>query len=71
MKALNLQNRTCAIMENGSWAPRSGSLMRACLEDLKHMEILDEGMTLASSLQEQNMPDLDAMADAIAASVTK
>ena len=71
MKALNLQNRTCAIRENGSWAPRSGSLMRACLEDLKHMEILDEGMTLASSLQEQNMPDLDAMADAIAASVTK
>lgn len=71
MRALNLQNRTCAIVENGSWAPRSGSLMRQELESLKHMEILDEGVTMASSMQAQNEPDMDALADAIAASVAK
>ena len=69
MKALNLQKRTCALVENGSWAPRSGSLMRECLESMKNMTILDEGLTLSSSLHSQNASDLDAMADAIAASV--
>ena len=71
MKALNLQNRTVALVENGSWAPRSGALMRAELEKLKHMDILDDGVTMASSLQEQNPSDMDALADAIAASVLK
>ena len=40
MKALNVQNRTVAIMENGSWAIRSGTLMRECLQQLKRMNIL-------------------------------
>ncbi|MCR5825590.1 MAG: FprA family A-type flavoprotein [Oscillospiraceae bacterium] len=71
MKALNLQNRTCAIIENGSWAIRSGTLMREELEKLKHMEVLDESVTLASSLRTQNLTDLDALADALAASVKK
>jgi flavorubredoxin len=69
MKALNLQNRTCAIVENGSWAIRSGSLMRECLECLKHMTILDDGVTIASSLQSQNLPEMDALADALANSI--
>ena len=69
MKALNLQKRTCVLVENGSWAPRSGGLMRECLEGMKNMTILGEGLTLSSSLHSQNLPDLDAIADAIAASV--
>ena len=71
MKALNLQNRTCAIVENGSWAPNSGNLMRQTLEELKHIDILDESLTMTSSLLEQNLTDMDALADAIAASVLK
>jgi anaerobic nitric oxide reductase flavorubredoxin len=69
MKALNLQNRTCAIVENGSWAPHSGALMREYLESLKHMDILDEGMTITSALREEHLSELDGLADAIAASV--
>ena len=69
MKALNLQKRTVAIVENGSWAPRSGALMREELGKLKRMEILDDGVTMASSLQQQNLADMDALADALAASV--
>ncbi len=71
MKALNLQKRTCAIVENGSWAPRSGALMQECLESLKHMDILDGGITMASALQEQNLSDMDTLADALAASLGK
>lgn len=71
MRALNLQNRTCAIVENGSWAIRSGSLMRECLESMKHIDILDDGLTIASSLLEQNLAEMDVLADAIAASVNK
>ena len=69
MKALNVQKRKVAIVENGSWAPRSGSLMKACLEDLKHMQLLDSEVSIASTLQEQHVSQMDALADAIAASV--
>lgn len=71
MKALNVQNRTIAVMENGSWAIRSGSLIRECLDGMKRMNVLDEGVTMASSLQKQNMADMDALADAIAADLSK
>ena len=71
MKALNLQKRTVALVENGSWAPRSGALMREELEKLKHMDILDDSLTMVSSFQEQNLGEMDALADAIAASVNQ
>ena len=45
--------------------------MREEIEQLKHMEILDDEMTVMSSLQPQNESEIDALADAIAASVLK
>ena len=66
MKALNLQKRTVAIIENGSWACKSGTLMRKFLdEEMKEMTILDEQVTMASSLNNGNMADMDALADRI------
>ena len=58
-------------MGSGSWAPRSGALMREEIEGLKHMEILDEEMTVTSSLKADNESEIDALADAIAASIQK
>lgn len=69
MKALNLQKRTVAIIENGSWACKSGSLMRACLDELKDTTILDEQVTLASSMNDASINDVDALADSIVASM--
>ncbi|MDD3261555.1 MAG: FprA family A-type flavoprotein [Oscillospiraceae bacterium] len=69
MKALNVQNRTCAIIENGSWACRSGCLMKGCLAELKNMRLLEEGVSLASSLREQDLPDMDLLADSLTASI--
>ena len=71
MKALNLQKRTVAIMGSGSWAPRSGALMQECIEGLKNMTVLDEEMTVTSSLKADNESEIDALADAIAAAVLK
>lgn len=70
MKALNVQKRTVAIVENGSWACKSGTLMREFLEDsMKDMNVLDEKLTLNSSMNEDNLPDLDALADSIVQSI--
>lgn len=52
MKALNVQNRICGIIENGSWAPKAGSLIHQFLdEEMKQMSILNTEMTVVSTLQ--------------------
>ena len=71
LKALNLQKRTCAIVENGSWAPNSGNLMKAELEEMKHMDILDDEVNITSSYRENNESDMDALVDALVASFNK
>lgn len=65
MKALNLQNRVVGIIENGSWAPKSGSLMKECLEDMKQMSILNEELSFVSSLNDANRNEMDALVDGI------
>ncbi|WP_369282119.1 FprA family A-type flavoprotein [Oscillibacter sp. GMB15532] len=66
MKALNVQNRTVAIMENGSWAIKSGDLMQKFLdEEMKNMTVLNERVSMASSLHEDKAFELETLADAI------
>ena len=67
--AHNLQNRTVAFVENGSWAPTSGKLMREMLSGLKNMTYLDAGLTIRSALKEDQLGELQALADAVAASI--
>ena len=67
--AHNIQNRTVALIENGSWAPTSGSLMRGLLSKCKNMTILDETLTVKSSLKKEQLSDVDALADALASSI--
>ncbi len=71
MKALNLQNRTFAIIENGSWAVKSGDLMQKFIdEELKNMTVLNERLSMASALHPDKAAELDALADAIVESIT-
>ena len=65
--AHNIQNRTVAIIENGSWAPKSGGLMRDKLEKCKNINVLDNTLHIKSSLKESQLADISAMADAIVA----
>ena len=70
MKALNLQNRTFAIVENGSWAVKSGDLMQKFVtEELKNMTVLNERLSLASSLSGDKATELEQLADAIVESM--
>jgi flavorubredoxin len=66
MKALNVQNRTVALIENGSWVVKSGDLMHKFLdEEMKNMTVLNERMSIASSYKEDKAVELEALADAI------
>lgn len=64
--AHNLQNRTVAIIENGSWAPNSGKLIRAELEKCKNMNILENQVSIKSTLKKQQLSELDDIVNAIA-----
>ncbi len=64
----NLQKRTIALIENGSWAPASGKLMRAILEPLKEMRFIGETLTLKSSLKAAQSEEIDRLVSAIAES---
>ncbi len=69
LKAHNLQNRTVAIIENGTWAPVSGKLMRAIIDEMKNMTVIEQTMTLKSAMKEDQSETLSAMAEAIVASL--
>jgi len=69
--AHNFQNRDVFVVENGSWAPNSGNLMKAELEEMKHMDILDDEVNITSSYRENNESDMDALVDALVASFNK
>ena len=67
MKALNLQNRTVAIIENGSWAPAVIKNVTEIVSSMKNMEVMEEKVSIKSALHD-NAP-IEAMADAIAKSI--
>lgn len=71
MKALNLQNRTIALIENGSWATKSGKLMGEFLDGMKEMNILDDKISLVSSMKEDNVVDMDALVEGVIESINK
>jgi flavodoxin len=72
MKALNVQNRKVAVIENGSWAPTSGQLIADFLdEEMKMMNMIDPAVTINSAIKNDKESDLDELADAIAESINK
>ena len=67
--AHNIQNRTVALIENGSWAATSGKLMANMLSKCKNMTILEETLSIRSALKPQQLEQLDTLAAAIAATI--
>ena len=67
--AHNIQNRTVALIENGSWAATSGKLMAGMLSKCKNMTILEETLSIRSALKPQQLDQLDAIASAIDATI--
>ena len=63
----NLQNRTFALIENGSWAPTAAKSMKETLSKLKNCTILESSLTIKSALKYNQTADIEAMAEAIKA----
>ena len=66
MKALNVQNRTVAVLGNGTWAPMSAKLMEAKIGEMKNMTILTENFAMKSSLKDSQMEEMDVLAARLA-----
>jgi flavorubredoxin len=66
LKAHSFQSRTVAFIENGSWAPQSGKLMKELVSSMKNMRLLENTVTLRSSLKAAQEPELAALADKLA-----
>ena len=65
LKIKTYRNRKVAIVENGSWAPSAGKVMRAYFEGMKNIEISDVSVTIKSSLKAENIAQLEALADSM------
>jgi len=67
--AHNIQNRTVAIIENGSWAATSGSLIREQMAKCKNINILGRMISLRSGIKAAQLSEIDSLAEEIAATL--
>ncbi|MEE1177258.1 MAG: flavodoxin domain-containing protein [Paludibacteraceae bacterium] len=67
LKSKNYQKRTVGIIENGTWAPMSGKLMKAALESMKEIKICDTVVTIKSALKAEQEDSLVALAKEVLA----
>ena len=65
LKSKNFQKRTIGLMENGSWAPLSGKIMRGILEPMKDVHVLEQVVTIKSAVHDDTREVMKAMADAL------
>lgn len=65
LKAHNLQKRTVAFMQNGTWAATSGRQMNEMISGMKEMTVLEPTVTIKSALNDSQSEEIDAMVDAI------
>ena len=62
LKVKMYQKRTVGIIENGSWAPMAGKIMREQFEAMKDVKVLEKTVTIRSSVKESNVAQLEALA---------
>ncbi len=62
LKAKNYQNRTVAFIENGSWAPMSGKLMRGFFDGMKSITVIDKLVTVKSAVKDDTKEELKQLA---------
>ena len=69
LKAHNLQNRKVALIENGTWAPTAGKYMVNLFGSMKNIEIIGDMVTIKSTIKEDQLADIEALACKIAESM--
>ena len=63
LKERNFQNRTVALIENGSWAPSAARVMKSILEGSKNLTYTQHSVRMLSGLSQENKDELEAMAE--------
>jgi flavorubredoxin len=69
MKRLNMQKRVVGIVENGTWSPQSGRIMNEFMDEMKQMTVLNEQVTVLSSVNDSTEKELDGLAASVADSM--
>ena len=65
LKERNYQNRKVGIIENGSWAPSAGKCMKATLEEMKNLNVIEPIITIKSTMSEENVSQMEELAEKI------
>ena len=65
LKVKTYKKRTVGIVENGSWAPMAGKLMKAYLEAMKDVQICEPVVSIKSVMKEADEKNLEALAEAL------
>lgn len=63
LRAKNYQNRTVALMENGSWAPLANKKMQAFFEEMKNIKICEKTVTIKSAMKPENVEQMEALVE--------
>ena len=63
LKIKNYQRRKVAIVENGSWAPTAGRVMRAMLEGMKSIDIVEPMVTIRSRMKGSDLPEMEQLVE--------
>ena len=66
LKAHGLQKHTFAFIENGTWAPTAACQMMSIVGEMKDSRIIDETLTLRSSMKESQIEQLELLANDLA-----
>ena len=69
LKSHNFQNRTVAVIDNGTWAATAGKQMREIVGAMKNMTVLENSVSLKSSVKETQRVELETLADTLAADI--
>lgn len=67
LKSKGYQNRTIAIVENGSWAPTAGRTMKAIIDSYKNINLIDGIVTIKSTLKPDTEKALEELAEKLTA----
>ncbi|MGN0131411.1 MAG: FprA family A-type flavoprotein [Lachnospiraceae bacterium] len=65
LKSKNYQKRKVALIENGSWAPMAAKQMRAVLETMKEIEIVEPVISIRSALSDANREEMKKLAEVL------
>lgn len=63
LKFKNYQNRTVALIENGTWAPNAIKCMKEIINEMKNINIIDQTITIKTKLSEENRKELELLAE--------